>query len=167
NGTNYTASNTFTGITPGAHTFYARSPEGCILDTVLVIPNQRSTQNVTICDNNSYTRPSGITVNTGGMYFDTVPNFLGCDSVITTNLTVNPTFSIVQNPVICDNESYTLPGGTVVNTTGSYIDTLTAINGCDSVITTILTVNPTYRINVSDTICEYQTYALPSGSVVT
>lgn len=37
---------------------------------------------------------------------------------------------------LCPNESTTLPGGSVVNTPGIYMDTLTAVGGCDSIITT-------------------------------
>ncbi len=42
---------------------------------------------------------------------------------------------------ICNGDNFLLPGGTYVNTTGVYIDTFTAANGCDSIIETTLTVN--------------------------
>ena len=48
----------------------------------------------TVC--NGYTSPGGNSYTTSGTYLDTVPNSLGCDSVITINLTIHsdPTVAI-------------------------------------------------------------------------
>ena len=40
---------------------------------------------------NSYTAPSGAVYTTSGTIQDTIPNAAGCDSILTINLTVNPT----------------------------------------------------------------------------
>jgi gliding motility-associated-like protein len=60
-----------------------------------------------------------------------------------------------------------LPDGITQSTSGSYDSHLNTINGCDSLITTLLQVNPTYNQTVTDTICSKQKYVLPDGSVVT
>lgn len=113
-------------------------------DTVVVTVNPvyANTVNATICQNEIYTLPGGNTVNTQGTYVDTLSTINGCDSVITTNLTVNPTYAYSVSQTICPSDLYVLPGGNVVNTTGVYVDTLSTVNGCDSIITTNLTVVP-------------------------
>jgi hypothetical protein len=40
---------------------------------------------------------------------------------------------------ICEDETYTLPGGTIVSAPGMYVDSFLTTNGCDSIIMTNLT----------------------------
>ena len=87
------------------------------------------------------------------MYFDTLMTVNGCDSVIITDLTVNPTYSENVPVEICDGESY-LASGMQQTTAGSYPDTLLTINGCDSIIITDLIINPTYSENIPSEICQ-------------
>ncbi len=54
---------------------------------------------------------------------------------------------------ICPNESVTLPDGVVVNTPGIYMDTLQAVNGCDSIITTEIIDRVIPPINFNYTGC--------------
>jgi gliding motility-associated-like protein len=51
---------------------------------------------------------------------------------------------------ICEGSSYTLPDGSLVNIAGEYPLVLTAANGCDSVVTVTLTVDPAINITLSD-----------------
>lgn len=53
-----------------------------------------------------------------------------------------------QNAGICEGDSYLLPGGMMVNTAGVYVDTLATLAGCDSIITTTLSVQ-SFNLNVS------------------
>jgi gliding motility-associated-like protein len=48
-----------------------------------------------------------------------------------------------------------LPSGTIVNTSGTYIDTINNVNGCDSIITTnlIVTQLPTISLGKDTTLC--------------
>ncbi|MCW5907675.1 MAG: SprB repeat-containing protein [Chitinophagales bacterium] len=110
--------------------------------TVTVNPVYNQTVNAAICQGETYTRPSGIVVSTAGTYVDNLTTVNGCDSIITTNLTVHPTYAYSVTQTICPSNVYQLPGGNTVNTTGVYVDTLNTINGCDSIITTNLTVVP-------------------------
>ena len=49
----------------------------------------------------SYTSPSGNYIwTTSNTYMDTISNYIGCDSVITVNLTVNNSSSSTINPIV-------------------------------------------------------------------
>jgi len=96
-----------------------------------------TTLNITEC--NSYTL-NGQTYNSSGTYTQTLITSLGCDSIITLNLTIGRKFTAV-NAAICDGQTY-FAGGANQTTAGIYKDTLFTTTGCDSIITTTLTVNP-------------------------
>ncbi|MEZ4978126.1 MAG: hypothetical protein R2772_02410 [Chitinophagales bacterium] len=51
-----------------------------------------------------------------------------------------PTYNFSQTVSICANDSFLLPGGTYINTAGTYNDNFTSANGCDSTWTTTLNV---------------------------
>lgn len=108
-----------------------------------------------ICQGDSVQLPGGIYTNATGIYYDTLPSAQGCDSAITTTLTVKPAYFInTLNDTICDGDSVMI-FGTYRKTAGMYYDSVTTINGCDSVKANSLIVNPTYFINAPDeTICE-------------
>lgn len=75
------------------------------------------------------------------------------DSIL---ITINPPAIFTQNIQICQGQTFTLPGGSVVNTQGTYHDTLqtASLNGCDSVVTTNLTVNTVVSGTNTITICQ-------------
>ena len=61
------------------------------------------------------------------------------------------------NDEICQGESYNFFGQTVTEA-GNYSDTLTSANGCDSIVTLFLTVNPVSIIEITDEICPGGSY---------
>ena len=63
------------------------------------------------------------------------------DTSINVFLKVNPVYNINNPQAICNGSSYIFNGHTYT-IAGNYEDTLTTINGCDSIIVTQLTVNP-------------------------
>ncbi len=129
-----------------------------------------STTNATICAGQTYTLPWGAVVNTAGVYRDTIRyTITNCDSLRrTVNLTVQTTIISVSNPTVCSGQSYVLPWGTVVNTTGVYRDTLRyTITNCDSLYRVVnLTVQPAPSSISNAIICSGQNYTLPWGTVV-
>ena len=79
---------------------------------------------------------------TSGTYVDTLKSALGCDSsILKTILTVNPKYIFQIPHTICQGNSIVV-GTHTYNTSGTYIDSLKTSIGCDSIITTILSVNP-------------------------
>ncbi len=81
---------------------------GCYAsDTVDVTMNPTvfGSHNDTICQGNSYTLPGGGIVTIAGNYVDTLVSSTNCDSIVTTNLTVNPVYDATITPVdtLCDN----------------------------------------------------------------
>ena len=88
----------------------------------------------------------GIYKSIAGTYYDSLITGCGSDSVHSTLLTVNLTYSITDPAIaICNGDSVSIYG-TFRSVAGTYYDSLTTINSCDSVYSTVLTVNPIYNI---------------------
>jgi gliding motility-associated-like protein len=68
------------------------------------------------------------------------------------------------NTTICEGQSYTLPSGKIVNKAGNYSDTVRYAFGCDSLITHLqLAVRSPVFVDSSTTICQGETFILPTG----
>ncbi|MFM2226141.1 MAG: hypothetical protein RJA07_2343 [Bacteroidota bacterium] len=128
-----------------------------------VTPITYSIINKTICQGSSYQMPNGHYISTAGLYYDTTLNYLHCDSIISIFLTVNHPSGSSKTISICENDSYTLPNGNAVNTSGTYTDTLINYLNCDSIVKTYLTVLSVDRNTITASICESDNYILPNG----
>jgi len=94
--------------------------------------------NYSICNGDSIVVGNSV-YNTTGLYTDSLNSSLGCDSLVFTSLIVNPNIAFTNNQTICIGETYTI-NGNIYDTTGTYVDSLQTIAGCDSIITTNLTI---------------------------
>jgi energy-converting hydrogenase Eha subunit C len=121
-----------------------------------VLPTATGAFTQTICANEVFTF-NGVDLNTAGTYLDTLSAANGCDSVVTLTLNVLPTATGAFTQTICANEVFTF-NGVDLNTAGTYLDTLSAANGCDSVVTLTLNVLPTATGAFTQTICANQTF---------
>ncbi len=96
---------------------------------------------LTVTDCTSFLSPSGkYTYTASGTYSDTIPNSLGCDSILSINLSLvnNPTFFTLT---IDTCSAYTVPSGKrTLTQSGSYLDTIPNAQNCDSIIAINLTV---------------------------
>ena len=110
----------------------------------------------TICEGTSYTE-NGFNVSEAGTYTQNLQTVNGCDSIVTLTLTVNPVESTTLLAAICEGTSYT-ENGFNVSEAGTYTQNLQTINGCDSIVTLTLTVNPTYNITIDASINDGETY---------
>jgi hypothetical protein len=77
----------------------------------------------------------------------------GCDSVVTMTLTVNPIYAVSDVQTICASELPYTWNNVVFTEAGTQTATLQTVNGCDSVVTMTLMVNPIYAMSDARTIC--------------
>lgn len=128
---------------------------GCdsIINTDLFVhPRQYDNDTIQICDGSFY-KIGNNSYSLSGTYIDTLVNIKGCDSIVTTNLLVNPRYAIQNNQTICDGE-FIKVGANSYSIEGSYIDTLFTVSRCDSIIISNLKVNPISRTALTKEICE-------------
>lgn len=116
--------------------------------------NQSTSSTLTVSACNSYTL-NGQTYSNTGTYSQTLINGIGCDSIITLNLTLsgsNDTTSLAA----CDSYIW---NGQTYTASGFYRDTLINIYGCDSILNLDLTIKNSVTTTINVTICEGQVYA--------
>ncbi len=138
-----------------------------ICDTIwsldLTVKYSSSTTDVNVaCDSFTWIDGNTYTASNNSATY-VLTNAIGCDSIITIDLTINYSISITNTLTVCD--SYTRPGGTVANYSNTYYDTIQTVSGCDSMVTTVLTVNYSTSSSTSVTACG--SYTSPSGKVWT
>lgn len=127
------------------------SCDSIITTTLLVNPIFNFSQNDAICQGDSILL-GGLYQKISGTYYDTLQAVTSCDSIISTTLVVNSTFAISHNDTICQGDSILLEGS-YQTLNGTYYDTLQTVNGCDSILSTDLTINSTYIFNENQSIC--------------
>ncbi len=91
---------------------------------------------------------AAITVNEAGTYTVTGTDANGCTNADTVTISVNPTYNTPLTHSICQGDTFNFYGQELV-TEGTYTHTLQAQNGCDSVLTLTLTVNPLPDVAIS------------------
>jgi hypothetical protein len=101
-----------------------------------------------------------------GTYTETFQTIHGCDSVVTLNLIVNPTYYHTDAQTICEGETYVF-GTQNLTTSGEYTEVFESVNGCDSTVVLTLTVNPVYSHTDEQTICEGETYVFGTQNLTT
>jgi len=148
-----------TYTTPGVYTKYYNSISGC--DSIYVlslseVAGYAFTENRSICEGDTYTW-HGSVYSASGTYTASYVSTTGCDSVYTLNLTVNPTYAFYENHSMCNGDSYTWHG-TIYTAGGTYTAAYTTVNGCDSVYTLNVSVNPTYAFSENHSMCNGDSY---------
>ena len=127
----------------GVYTDSLISSIGCdslVFTNLIVYPNTSYTNIQTICLGETYTIGNN-TYDSTGIYTDSLYTQYGCDSIVTTTLNVlTISGGVGSNPqTICIGDSVSIGSSTYYNA-GVYLDTLSSPNGCDSIVTTNLTV---------------------------
>lgn len=115
-----------------------------------------------ICQGMTYTVGTS-TYNTSGIYTDVIQSVDGCDSTVTTDLTVLPEITVDVYASMCDGGTYYI-FGTPTTTPGNYSYTLTASNGCDSTIITHLTMDPPITSDNYVSICYGESYTIGTST---
>lgn len=129
----------YTWYGSGTYSDTIPNSNGCdsVITINLTINNASySTINLTACD--SLISPSGLfTWYSSGTYNDTLVNAVGCDSILTINLTISTEIQITINDSICD--SVLSPSGAQWwFSPGIYYDTVFSLVACDTVYTVVL-----------------------------
>ncbi|HYG15723.1 MAG TPA: gliding motility-associated C-terminal domain-containing protein, partial [Bacteroidia bacterium] len=139
---------------PGYYTGNYLSETGC--DSIVVLHIIKGTgivydDSVFICNGDSMFLQKGFR-KTAGIFYDTIQRTNNCDSIRRTNLKIISSFQIHKTFNICSNDSV-LVNGKYLKNAGFYYDTLTSSGGCDSIISTEITVKPAKTANRQVTIC--------------
>ena len=157
-GTTYTE-NGFNVSEAGTYTQNLQTVNGCdsiVTLTLTVNPVESTTLSAAICEGTTYTE-NGFNVSEAGTYTQNLQTVNGCDSIVTLTLTVNPVANTTLSVTICNGTTYT-ENGFNVSEAGTYTQNLQTVNGCDSIVTLNLTINPTYNITIDASINEGETY---------
>ncbi|PLW93412.1 MAG: hypothetical protein C0592_06230 [Marinilabiliales bacterium] len=99
-------------------------------------------------------------LSTGAIFTFTAVNLLtGCNILLDTaiSININPVYNFADTAEICNGNDYYWHGN-YYSTTGVYNDNLLSIEGCDSIWTLNLTVNPTYYTQADISICDGDSY---------
>ena len=129
---------TITSVTP--------SQEACIeiTDSVQIIdvyPTYQQMVDVSICDGDSVWL--GFYWETeAGMYENTFNTIYGCDSIVTTTITILPAVMLQVQKDTCD-----------ASAVGVFVTTIDNPNGCDTVVTTTISLLPTDTTVITQSTC--------------
>ncbi|MFI5204423.1 MAG: gliding motility-associated C-terminal domain-containing protein [Flavobacteriales bacterium] len=138
-------------------------PGGCdsvVNLTLSVSPVMTSQLNQQICSGQTYIY-NGQTYSQAGVYTHVFTTGSGCDSTINLNLSVLPTYATPLSQQICSGDSVQLNGQFYFQT-GLYTQTLIASNGCDSVLSLTLQVDPLFSDTLNYSICQGETLTIGS-----
>ncbi len=119
-------------------------------------------EDIHICQGESHTVGTSVYTQTGN-YSDMFTSSLGCDSIINTNLIVHDNYNINNDVEICAGDTYTV-GSSTYDVSGQYTDMLQSYFGCDSIIVTNLTVNDTFYIEQTVSICQGESYTIGNNT---
>ncbi len=128
---------------------------GCdsVVQTNLQVdPIFQTNYNITICSSDSLFAENAYQ-NQTGIYIDTLSTYLGCDSLIVSNLLVLDTIFTHLSSDICDGDSLFIFQN-FENAAGIYTEYYTSIQGCDSVVIFTLNILPVYNQTIFTSICD-------------
>ncbi len=146
NGQNLTASGSY------RDTLFA--PNGCNQYVVLNLAVEDTIQTVlnrTICPGDSFLF-NGQNLAVAGSYRDTLVGSNGCNQYVILDLSIDEKIESSISAAICESDAYIF-GNQELRTAGQYERTLTASNGCDSLVVLDLAILPTLTTALSETIC--------------
>jgi gliding motility-associated-like protein len=161
-------SQTAEGLCGGEYCVTITDAEDNVTEQCVIIeePEYEVDVSANFCSNESYTLPDNTVVSEAGVFPVMFQTAGGCDSLVTIELEVLPSYSFDLNPEICANQSYTLPDSTEVTEPGTYTLNFITESGCDSVYTVILTVVPIINVSQEFEICDGESHLLPDGTEV-
>ena len=157
--------------TSGIYEYSETSDIGCVSSYKLVLTVLKQffvDTTAYVCDNELPFRWQGFEYHEGGDY--AVPTAMTDSSrvVTTLHLIIKPAFRGERNISICEGNAFVFRDSAYTRS-GSFFDTIPAVNGCDSIIKYIISVQPKYdrwdtvRISDKDTLYWHQRPLRRSG----
>jgi len=153
--------------TTGDYSVTLMSSAGCdsIVSLDLTVVTALTTDlEETICDGESF-EVGTESFSTTGDYSVTLMSSIGCDSIVSLDLTVVTALTTDLEETICEGQSFEV-GTDSFSATGDYSVTLMSSIGCDSIVSLDLTVM-TISTDLEEEICQGQTYEIGTESFST
>lgn len=126
----------------GQYTTILTNSAGCdstvTLDLTVLQASIPVTETVSICDSFTWAA-NGTTYTNSGIYSEMLVNAVGCDSSVTLDLTILPSYSATETINSCGNYVWPVDGQTYT-TSGNYSASYTTVAGCDSSFVLDLTI---------------------------
>ena len=142
-----------------SQSFVLKTAGGCdsiVTVNVSALPTSTGTINTQVCQGGSYVY-QGTTIPAGQSRVFTLVNYLGCDSVLTVNVTSQPPVTSSLNVKVCTGGTYNYQGASLtVGQSQSF--TLSTPEGCDSVVTVTVGELQATQSTVNVSVCENEAY---------
>ena len=152
----------------GDYTYAHQDANGCTqVDTLrltILLPTEGSDER-TICSSELPYTWNGVTFDAAGEQTATLEGANGCDSVVTMTLHLNDAFEVTEPRTVCASELPIVWNGKTFTEAGTQTAELTASNGCDSIVTMVLTVNT--PVNTATTAESCGSYTWTDGDGLT
>lgn len=152
---------------PGVYYDSMRSIYGCDSVYKMVFnwtPTYLFIDTVRLCNGGSYNF-HGRRIRGAGIYYDSLRTVAGCDSVYKLVVFTGNGYYHEETLNICSNDVYFFNGRRITQS-GVYWDSLSTINGCDSVFKLTITVDSSKTTNIHADICSNDIYYRPDGTVI-
>ena len=141
----------------GDYTATLVSATGCdsIATLHLIInPVVTGEETITICEAALPYSWNNQSITAAGDYTATLVSAAGCDSIATLHLIINPVVTGEETITICEAALPYSWNNQSITAAGDYTATLVSVNGCDSIATLHLIINPVVTGEETITICE-------------
>jgi hypothetical protein len=143
----------------GIYTQMLTTTDGCdslVTLDLTIEPALEETIEVEICQGSEYDFHGQI-LDEAGSYVAELTTSEGCDSIVTLNLTIAPLLEGTEEVSICQGQTYNFHG-TDLDESGIYTQMLTTADGCDSLVTLDLTIEPALEETIEVEICQGSEY---------
>jgi hypothetical protein len=121
--------------------------------TLTVNPTYAVTDTQTICASELPYTWNNVEFTEAGTQTTVLQTINGCDSVVTMTLFVNPLYNVTEERSVCAAALPYTWNEVIFTEAGTQTATLQSVNNCDSVVTMILSVNSTYIVTDTKSIC--------------
>lgn len=139
-----------------------RTIQGCDSIYRLILTEKKGFYNLekrTMCESEAPYVWHGLYIYESGIYFDSLMNIQGADSVYELRLIVNEPMRTSSTIKLCQDDTYNF-NGTTITQPGIYEDTLFTSEGCDSIVRLIVNKAPTYTERRQYFLCPGETFML-------